>query len=259
MSAITGKMTALWNKTILPTLLSNYKLENIWNADEHGLLYQCLPTKTYHPSGKKSSGGKNIKALTSNAAASATGEKLPMFVIDKSTTPQCFKNIKHFSCQYRNQKKSWMTGGLFGEWARKLDSSFQAQDRKVLTLIGNCPAHPEIKSLTNINLIFLLPNETALLQPMDHGVIQSLKARYRRRIVRLCIKVLDENKSLPKIIILQAMKNLVSSWKAVPEKAIVNCFKKAIISHEKQQTAVTNADDPSKSLEEELEHSRKLN
>ena len=259
MAAITGKMTALWNKTTLPTLLSNYKLENIWNADEHGLLYQCLPTKTYHPPGKKSSGGKNIKALTSNAAASATGEKLPMFVIDKSTTPQCFKNIKHFSCQYGNQKKSWMTGGVFGEWARKLDSSFQTQDRKVLTLIGNCPAHPEIKILTNINLIFLLPNETALLQPMDHGVIRSLKAHYRRRIVRLCIKVLDENKSLPKIIILQAMKNLVSSWKAVPEKAIVNCFKKAIISHEKQQTAVTNADDPSKSLEEELEHSRKLN
>ena len=228
MSAITGKMTALWNKTILPTLLSNYKLENILNADEHGLLYWCQPNKTYHPSGKKCSGGKNNKALTSNAAASATGEKLPMFVIDKSTTPQCFKNIKHFSCQYGNQKKSWMTGGLFGEWARKLDSSFQTQDRKVLTLIGNCPAHPEIKSLTNINLIFLLPNKTALLQPMDHGVIRSLKAHYRRRIFRLCIKALDENKSLPKITILQAMKNLVSSWKAVQRKLFLTVLKRLL-------------------------------
>ena len=43
------------------------------------------------------------------------------------------------------------------------------------------------------------------------------------------------------------------------EKAIFNCFEKAIISHEKQQAAVTNADDPPKSLEEELDHSRKLN
>ena len=32
MSAVTGEMTAPWNETTLPTLLSNYKLENIFNA-----------------------------------------------------------------------------------------------------------------------------------------------------------------------------------------------------------------------------------
>ena len=110
MSAVTGEMIAPWNEIILPTLLSNYNLENIFNADVFGLSYQCLPTKTYHPPREKCSGGKNNKArLTGMATASATGEKLSMLVVGQSTKPRCFKTIKQFSCRYRSQKKSWMT------------------------------------------------------------------------------------------------------------------------------------------------------
>ena len=43
-SAVTGEMTVPRNETTLPTLLSNYKLENIFNADESGLFSQCLTT-----------------------------------------------------------------------------------------------------------------------------------------------------------------------------------------------------------------------
>ena len=48
------------------------------------------------------------------------------------------------------------------------------------------------------------------------------------------------------------MKNVVSSWNPVSEEkeTIVNCFKKANISHVNQQTDVNNADNPFKSLEE---------
>ena len=94
-----------------------------------------------------------------------------MFVIGKFTTPRCFKKNKQLPCQCRSQKKSWMTQDLFGEWVRKLDSSFQAQDRKVVLLINNCAAHPEIKNLANINLIFLPSNRASALQPMDQGAI----------------------------------------------------------------------------------------
>ena len=72
---------------------------------------------------------------------------------------------------------------------------------------------------------------TFVIQPMKQGVIRSLKAIYQRRIIRLYIKALYENKPLLKITILQAMKNLESSWNAVSEETIANCFKKANISH----------------------------
>ena len=46
-------------------------------------------------------------------AANSLGEKFPMFITGESKTPQCFKYVKHLPCQYQNQKKSWMTIGLF--------------------------------------------------------------------------------------------------------------------------------------------------
>ena len=179
-------MSSSWSETILPTILSNYKLEDIFNADEFGLFYQYLPDKTCHLNGEKCSRGKKSKVtLTEMAAASATGEKLPMFVIWKSKNLRCFKNIKHLPCEYISKKKSWMNNEIFEEWVRKLNRKFRADDQKIAFIIGNYPAHPSISNLTNVQIVFLPPNLTSILQPMDQGVIRSLKARYRGGVVRL--------------------------------------------------------------------------
>ena len=129
------------------------------------------------------------------ATASAVGEKLPMFVIWKSKIPRCFKNVKHLPCEYKSQKNSWMNSEIFEEWVRKLDRKFRADDRNIVLIIDNCPAHPSISNLTNVQLVFLPPNTTSILQPMDQGVIRSLKADYRGRVVRSLCRTL-EKKSL---------------------------------------------------------------
>lgn len=41
--SITPEMTSSWNQTTLPTILSNYKLEDIFNADEFGLDLSMSP------------------------------------------------------------------------------------------------------------------------------------------------------------------------------------------------------------------------
>ncbi|XP_047141465.1 uncharacterized protein LOC100197326 [Hydra vulgaris] len=94
---------------------------------------------------------------------------------------------------------------------------------------------------------------------MDQDVIRSLKAHYRHKIVRLCIKAVDNNKPMPKISILQAMKDLVSSWNAVSKEAVINCFKKTGIS--KTNKSIEEADDDHlfKFLTEELNRLRELN
>ena len=55
-------MVAGWNETTLLTLLSNYDLENIYNADEFGLFYQCLPDKSYQLKTEKCSSGNTAKS-----------------------------------------------------------------------------------------------------------------------------------------------------------------------------------------------------
>ena len=82
-------MTAPWEETTLPTILARYDLEDIFNADEFGLFYQALPSKSLHFRGKRCAGGKLSKVrLTGMAASNAIGEKLPMFVIGKYAKPK---------------------------------------------------------------------------------------------------------------------------------------------------------------------------
>ena len=59
--SVTEEMTPPWLETTLPTILPRYPLENIFNGDEFGLFFQCLPSKTFRFKKDKCSGGKNSK------------------------------------------------------------------------------------------------------------------------------------------------------------------------------------------------------
>ena len=93
----TDEITSFWNETTLPTILSNYKLQAIFNADQFGLFYQCLSNKTYHLKRGKFPGAKKSKVRkTEMATRSATGKKFLMFIIGKLKNPRCFKNVKKY-------------------------------------------------------------------------------------------------------------------------------------------------------------------
>ena len=58
---------------------------------------------------------------------------------------------------------------FFEEWLNELDDRFEMQGRKVVTIVNNCPVHPEVSGLKAINLQFLPPNTTSFAQPMDQS------------------------------------------------------------------------------------------
>ena len=51
-NAVTTDMVSAWFETTLPTLLSNYNLHDIFNANEFHLFYQALTGKTLYLEGK---------------------------------------------------------------------------------------------------------------------------------------------------------------------------------------------------------------
>ena len=115
-NACTDEMVAPWRQTTLPTILSKYDLNQIYNVDEFGLFYRAQTDKSLNLKSENCVGGKHNKLrLTGLTAAITVGEKLPLFVIGKSQKPRCFKHIKHLTCRYRSQKKSWMDRILFEE------------------------------------------------------------------------------------------------------------------------------------------------
>ena len=89
-----------------------------------------------------------------------------------------------------------------------MDTKFTKEKKKVVLIIDNCPAHPMIHNLKSIELIFLPPNTTSKLQPMDQGVIRSLKAYYKALALQRLVVAIDKGKVLPVFSILDAIKML---------------------------------------------------
>ena len=177
-----------------------------------------------------------------------------MFVMGKSAKPRCFKNVKIYHVTIVLRIRVWMDGNFFREWVRQLENKFVAKGRKIVLIIDNCPAHPKIDNLQAVELIFLPPNTTSKTQPMDQGVIRSLKAHYRAKVVKQAS--IDGKKRIPSINILNAMSLLVDAWDRVTAATITNCFRKAGISKENHQQSLDDADDPFQALACEIEELR---
>ncbi|GBN43498.1 hypothetical protein AVEN_94992-1 [Araneus ventricosus] len=61
------------------------------------------------------------------------------------------------------------------------------QARKVLLVLDNATCHVHGAQLKNVRLLFLPPNTTSKLQPLDHGVIKCFKMEYRQCALRYVI------------------------------------------------------------------------
>ena len=96
-------------------------------------------------------------------------DKLPLLVIGKHAHQRCFKNIQTLPTDYDSNRKAWMTADIFIGWLKKLDKKFQRQNRKVVMIVDNCPAHPHVRGLRATGLVFLPPNTTSHTQPMDQA------------------------------------------------------------------------------------------
>ena len=119
---------------------------------------------------------------------------------------------------------------MFEERVKVVDRNFGPQKRKITVIIDNSPAHPDVPALDWVELIFLLPNTTSITQPMNQGIIRSLKAKYRSLTVKKQIDALEKGNQLPKFSILSAMSMLTKALNSIPEITFTNCLKKSVTS-----------------------------
>ena len=123
-------------KEPLGSIISGYETQDIWNMDDTGCIYCALLDKSLSEKAKKCKGGKKSKEqLTVAFFISATGERRTTVVIGKYANPRCLKNINNddLPCQYLNQQKAWMTSDILYKLLGKLNSSFKAQNRSILS------------------------------------------------------------------------------------------------------------------------------
>ena len=93
--------------------------DQIYNADETGLVFKDLNNKTLVSHTEKTAPGrKNSKQrVTITPCVNATGRhKLPLMLIGKVKNSRCFKNCVLPDVHYRSSRNTWQTRQLFEEW-----------------------------------------------------------------------------------------------------------------------------------------------
>lgn len=251
-----------WKNTKLPELLHKFSPDDIYNADETGLLYRATPDgslvyKSVNLSGSKKAMDRFSVLCCVNMSG---GDKRKLLVIGKSAKPRCFKGLvmNRLPVVYHANKNAWMTSVIFQEWLKSWDAELQRDSRKVLLLLDNCAAHPHLDCLRNIQLEFLPANTTSLIQPLDMGIIKNLKTLYRGKLVHYILEKIEANlltstatakEISSKITILQAIYFLTDSWRAISSKTVQNCFAHCGFKSEQEVLDVTILEDENTVLE----------
>lgn len=224
------------------TLDKQLSRDDVYNADETGINWRSLPRKSLASRNETRAPGYKVSKdrVTAMVCANASGtHSLPLLLIGKSKKPRCFKNVTCLPIIYRAQKSSWMTSDIFLDWysntfipeVKKFRES-QGKTGKVMLIIDNAPTHPDIDRLNSIDnnftVMFLPPNVTALLQPMDQGVIAKMKKMYRKEVLRRLL-LADRNEEsviefTKKINLKDCCYMLDDSWKSLTEGNLMKAW-----------------------------------
>ncbi|XP_037931688.1 CENP-B homolog protein 2-like [Teleopsis dalmanni] len=107
----------------------------------------------------------------------------------------------------------------------------RVQNREIVLFLDNATSHPRELNLTNINIVFLPPNTTTAIQPLDQEVIQNFKIFYRTLLLKHLLRKIDTTRSASELAksinVLEAVYFLKTSWDKVKATTIQNGFCKA--------------------------------
>ena len=233
---VSGVTVESWKERVCE-LVEGYAAEDIWNLDETGCFWRALPDRGFAQKGTSCHGGKKSKErMTVTFLVNAAGGKETAIVIWKSAKPRCFKSIdiSDLPVSYFSQPKAWMTGDILVSVLTKVNRKLSSKGRSIILLMDNAGCHPEhsVKDrFSNIKVIFLPPNTTSKLQPLDLGIIQNFKVHYRTLFLRFVLSQIDACDKASEVVksvsILHSIRWVAQAWEAVSAETIRRCFRKA--------------------------------
>ncbi|XP_018576379.1 tigger transposable element-derived protein 2-like [Anoplophora glabripennis] len=218
--------------------------EQIYNADESGLFWKVLPDKTLASSAETSASGSKVskERITFMPCANSIGNhKLQLLVVGKAKKPRSFGSVK-LPVHYQGQMRAWVTRDIFLEWFRehfvpevKRHLKKLRLPQRALLLLDNAPGHPDAEDLTtedgNFSVLYMPPNCTPLIQPMDQNVIQNVKINYKKKLLIQVFAQQEDDESLTlhdvikSITIKDAIFSLAQCWDHVSSSLIKKSWK----------------------------------
>ncbi|XP_066975445.1 tigger transposable element-derived protein 1-like [Macrobrachium rosenbergii] len=240
-------MAPKWQNSSSDTSASKKPRESITMEVKYDVIKQeAAPMKATVINEERSAPGHKAgkERLTLLFGANASGDlNLKPLLVYLAENPRAFKGI--FKSQlpviWKSNKKAWVTLMVFKDWFN--DHFVPAVERycaskglpfKVLLVLDSTPGHPA--NLSNmhpkVKVVYLPPNTTSLIQPMDQGVIANFKAYYLRRTIRSALRAVEGNKELTLkefwkgYNIADAVKNIARAWDEIKVTILNGAWKK---------------------------------
>ncbi|XP_070582411.1 homocysteine-responsive endoplasmic reticulum-resident ubiquitin-like domain member 2 protein isoform X1 [Erythrolamprus reginae] len=221
-----------------------YLPEQVFNMDETGLFWKRMPSRTFLMQDEaKAPGFKAMKdRVTLIMCGNAAGFLLKPGLIYKSRNPRALKNRNKnaLPVYWMHNPKAWITKPLTRDWFHQcfipqvqVYLAAKGLDFKVLLLMDNAGGHDDLAHEHDVvEVEFLPPNTTSLIQPMDQGIIRAFKALYTRNSLASIVEAMDadENFTLKaywrQYTIASCLKNIQSALMDMKSQTMNACWRK---------------------------------
>ncbi|XP_030879716.1 tigger transposable element-derived protein 2 [Halichoerus grypus] len=227
----------------------NLQPEQIYGADQTGLFWKCLPSRTLALETEQNTSGyrSSRERIIIMCCANATGlHKLNLCVVGKAKKPRAFKgaDLSNLPVTYFSQKSAWIEHSVFRQWFEKyfvpqVQKHLKSQGllEKAVLLLDFPPAHPNEELLSSddgrIIVKYLPPNVTSLIQPMSQGVLATVKRYYRAGLLQKYMgEGIDPKMFWKNLTVLDAIYEVSRAWNMVKSSTITKAWKKLFPSNE---------------------------
>ncbi|KAG7163959.1 Tigger transposable element-derived protein 1-like 48 [Homarus americanus] len=176
-----------------------YTDDQVFNMDESGLFWKKLPSKTFVVKNASKCRGRKLQKeritvlFTTNASGTC---KLKLSVIHTARKLHAYKSMDmtKLNVHWLTARKVWIFSTLSLSW---FDDCFvpdvkkfceqQNVPFKILLLLDNAPGHSPLllDRHPNVKVVFLPPNTTSIIQPMDQELICNVKAAFSAKKFKL--------------------------------------------------------------------------
>jgi len=124
-----------------------------------------------------------------------------------------------------------MTTVIFEDWLNQLNETMKKKKRRMILFVDNATSHVVSKKLSNVHVTFLPPYLTSELQPLDQGIIQAMKADYRKSMLHSLLAAVGKYNTATEFVrsvtVFHAIRWISSAWNNVQEETILKCFWRA--------------------------------
>ena len=139
-----------------------------------------------------------------------------------------------------------------------LNRQMVKEERNVILFLDNATVYPTslADKSSNLKVVFLPRNTKSRLQPIEAGIIQSFKSKYRNKLMGYVIARVKEDllasEIEKQIDIPQAIEWVAKAWKEVTAEMIKNCFAKCGFTEETSEIEDDTVDEELNALFKEF-------